>query len=165
MCFSTQGKALSGSIQGHGSAVCQPRQPLSDDAFRPVQAGEEYTRRLTDSVGDDRALLQLKIECSADQLLRHLEQFLGQGDQFFRRQAAVALIHGLGQRVGNARADPDRRGLLDAKLHRNGVGGLESDAADIPRQPIRILGHDLDGVGTIGLEDPYRPRRADTVAV
>jgi hypothetical protein len=28
-----------------------------------------------------------------------------------------------------------------------------------------VLGHDLDGVGTIGLEDPRCPRRPDPVAV
>ena len=77
----------------------------------------------------------------------------------------MAFVHGLGQRIGNPRANPDRRGLLDAELHRNGVGGLEPDAADVARQPIWVLGHDLDGVGAVGLEDPHRPRRADTVAV
>ena len=146
-------------------AVCQPRQPLGDGAFRPVQAGKEYTGCLANPVGDHCALLQLEIERGADQLLRHLEQLLGQRDQLFRRQAAMAFVHGLGQRIGNPRANPDRRGLLDAELHRNGVGGLEPDAADVARQPIRVLGHDLDGVGAVGLEDPHRPRRADTVAV
>ena len=77
----------------------------------------------------------------------------------------MALVHGFGQRVGNPRANTDHRRLLDAELHRDRVGGLEADAADIARQPVRVLGHDLDGVGAIGLEDPHRPRRADTVAV
>ena len=35
----------------------------------------------------------------------------------------------------------------------------------ISREPVWILGHDLDGVGAIGLEDPHRSRGADTVAV
>ena len=77
----------------------------------------------------------------------------------------MALIHGLGQRIGNPRANPDRCGFLDTELHGDGVGGLEADATDIARQSIRILGHDLDGVGTVGLEDPNRPRGADTVAM
>ena len=94
-----------------------------------------------------------------------LEQLLGKRYQLFRRQAAMSLIHGLGQRIGNSGAHPDHRRLLDAELHGDRVGGLEADAADIARQPIRVLGHDLDGVGTIGLENPHRPRRADTVAV
>ena len=77
----------------------------------------------------------------------------------------MSLIHGLGQRIGNPRADPHHGGLLDAELHRDGVGGLEADTADVTREPIRVLGHDLDGVGAIGLEDAHCPRRADTVAV
>ena len=44
-------------------------------------------------------------------------------------------------------------------------GGLEADAADVARQAIRVLGHDLDGVGPINLENPYRSRSADAVAV
>ncbi len=77
----------------------------------------------------------------------------------------MPLIHGLGQRIGNAGAHADHRRLFDAELHGDGVGGLEADAPDIARQPIGVLGHDLDGVGTIGLENPHRPRRANTVAV
>ena len=33
------------------------------------------------------------------------------------------------------------------------------------RQPVWVLGHHLDGVGAIGLEDAHRPRGADAVAV
>ena len=77
----------------------------------------------------------------------------------------MPLVHGLGQRIGNPSANPDHRRFLDTELHGDGVGGLEADAPDIARQPIRVLGHDLDGVGTIGLENPHCPRRADTVAV
>jgi hypothetical protein len=96
---------------------------------------------------------------------RDLEQLLGKRYQLFRRQAAMTLIHGFGQCIGNPRAHADRRRLVDAELHGDGVGGLEADAPDIARQPIRVLGHDLDGVGTIGLENPHCPRRANTVAV
>ena len=65
----------------------------------------------------------------------------------------------------NTSADPHHGGLLDAELHCHGVGGLEADAADVACQTIGVLGHDLDGVGAISLEDPYRPRCADVVAV
>ena len=145
--------------------VCQPHQPLGDRAFRPMQPGQKHTGRFADPIGDDRALLQFEIECGADQLLRNLEQLLGQRHQLIRRQPAMPLVHGLGQRIGNPGANPHHRGLLDAELHRDGVGGLEADAADVAREPIRVLGHDLDGVGAVGLEDAHRPRRADTVAV
>ena len=157
---------MSGSIQGHGSVpVASRSQPLGDGALRPIQASQKYTGRLANLVGDHRALLQFEIERSANELLRHLEQLLGERYQLFRRQTAMPLIHGLGQRIGNPGANPDHGGLFDAEFHRDGVGGLEANATDIARQPIGVLGHDLDGVGTIGLENPYRPRRADTVAV
>ena len=129
------------------------------------RAGQKYTRRFANPVGDHRALLQLEIERSADELLRNLEQLFGKRYQLFRRQAAMSLIHGLGQRIGNASADPHHGGLLDAELHRDGVGGLEADTADVARQAIRVFGHDLDGVRTVGLVDAHCPRRADAVAV
>jgi hypothetical protein len=40
-----------------------------------------------------------------------------------------------------------------------------SNAADITRQAIRVLGHHLDGVGTIDLENPHSSRRPDAMAV
>ena len=94
-----------------------------------------------------------------------LEQLLGQRHEFVRRKAAMALVHGLGQRIGNPGANPDHRRLFDTELHGDGVGGLEADTADIARQAVRVLGHDLDSVGTVGLENPYRPRGAYAVAV
>src|ERR1039458_8448685 len=109
----------------------------------------------------DSKRYELEIERSADEFLRDLDQLFGKRYQLFRRQAAMSLIHGLGQRIGNPRADPHHGGLLDAELHRDGVGRLEADAADVARQAIWILGHDLDSVGAVGLENSYGPRRAD----
>ena len=130
-----------------------------------MQTSKKDAGRFTNLVSDDRALLQLEVERSPDQSLRHLEALLGQRHQLVRRQTAMAFVHRFGQRVGNARTNPDHRRLFDAQLRRNGVGGLEADATNIAREPVRVLGHDLDGVGTIGLENPYRSRGADTVAV
>jgi hypothetical protein len=45
------------------------------------------------------------------------------------------------------------------------VGRLEADAADVARQPVRVLGDDLDRVGAVGLEDAHRAGGADPVAV
>src|SRR5215510_10286747 len=77
----------------------------------------------------------------------------------------MAFIHGPRQRIGDASTNPDHRGLLDAELRCDSVGGLEADAPDVTGQPVGVLGHNLDGVDAIGLEDAYRPRRADTMAV
>ena len=45
-------------------------------------------------------------------------------------------VHRLGKRVRNARAHPDRRGLLDAKLHRDDVCRPEPDSAYVLGKPV-----------------------------
>jgi hypothetical protein len=166
MRFSTHGKALSGSIQGHGSG------PFASRVNRSAMVRSARCRPARNTqgvfaypVGDHRALLQLEVERSADQLLRHFEQLLGQRYQLVRRQTAMALVHCFGQGVGNPRTNPDHRRLFDAELHGDRVDGLETNATNIAREPVRVLGHHLDGIGAIGLEDPHRSRGADTVAV
>jgi hypothetical protein len=37
-------------------------------------------------------------------------------DAALERQAAMAIVHRLGERIGNARTDADQRGLLDPSL-------------------------------------------------
>src|SRR5260370_42602087 len=46
-----------------------------------------------------------------------------------------------------------------------GLGGFEADAPDVTREPIRVLGHDLDGLDAVGLEYPHCPRCTDAVGV
>src|SRR5436190_40169 len=91
-------------------AICQSHQPFGDSALCAMQARQKYTGRFANPVGNYRAFLQLEIERGTDELLRHLEQLLGERYQLFRRQAAMSLIHGLGQRVRNPRADPHHGG-------------------------------------------------------
>jgi hypothetical protein len=54
--------------------------------------------------------------------------------------------------------------FFHAKLHRDGVGGLEADATDVTGQPVGVFRHDLDGIGAVGLVDTDRPGRADPMA-
>ena len=77
----------------------------------------------------------------------------------------MTLVHRLGERVGNPGANPDHGGFLDAELHGDRVGSLETNATNVAGEPVRVLRHDLDGVGAVGLEDPHCPGRADAVAV
>ena len=77
----------------------------------------------------------------------------------------MAFVHRFGQRIADARANPDHGRLRDAELHRDGVGGHETDAADVAREAVRVLRHHLHGIGAVGPEYPHRPRRADAVAV
>src|SRR4029077_7313813 len=67
--------------------------------------------------------------------------------------------------VGDAGANPDLRGFLDPELHRDRIGGLEANAANVACQTIRVFRHDLHGARAVGLVDAHRPRRADTMAM
>src|SRR6266568_2573663 len=51
------------------------------------------------------------------------------------------------------------------RCHRDGIGGLESDATDVAGQAIGVLRHHLHGIAAVGLVDAHRPRRADTLAM
>src|SRR5262249_35313476 len=77
----------------------------------------------------------------------------------------MALIHPFGQRIGNPRTNPDHRSLFDAELHGNRVGGLETNATNIAREPAPGLRHNLDGTGATGVKDPHRSRGAVALAV
>ena len=88
---------------------------------------------------DHRAVGQLQREGRVDHLGRDLQQLGGERAQLVRRQAAMALVHGLGQGVGDPGPGADHRRLLDAEPHRDLVGGLEADAADVAGEPVGVL--------------------------
>src|SRR5437763_16445189 len=77
----------------------------------------------------------------------------------------MPVVHGLGERIGNAGPDPDQRRLLDAELGRNLIGGDKADPPDIASQAVRVLGDQLNGIGSVGLVDPYGSRGSDAVAM
>lgn len=128
----------------------KPQQPLSDAAL-PMQTSQKHTGRFVGTVGDNTALCQFEIKRIVDLFLRDLQQLLGQRHPLIHRQAAMPFVHGLGPRRGNAGANHDHRGLLDAEFHRDRVGGLEADTANVTRQAIWVLRHDLHGIGAVGL--------------
>ena len=68
----------------------------------------------------------------------------------------MALVHGLGQSVADPGPGADHRRLLDPEPHRDLIGALEADAPDVAGQAVGVLRDDLDGIGTVGLEDPHR---------
>ena len=146
-------------------AVHNADQPIGDRLLRSVEARQEGAGGVADLVGDHGALGSFELESCQDQFLRRFEQFLSERDQLIRRQSAVALVHRLGQGVRYPGAQSDHRRLFDAELHRDRVGALETDASDVSGEPIGVLGHDLDGVCAVGLEDANRPGGSDPVAV
>src|SRR6516162_1731457 len=138
---------------------------MGDGAFGSIQSSQEDARRFANPVSNYRALLQLELKRSPDQVLRHLEQLLGQGHQFIGRQPAMTLVHCLGERIRDPGANPDHGGLLDPELHGDRVRGLKADAANVPSQAVWVIGHDLNGIGAVGLEDAHGPGGADPMAV
>ena len=78
-------------------------------------------------------------ERALDEARRHLQQRFRERDEFVDRQAAMPIIHRLGERMRDAGAHAHHRGLVDTEPHRDLVGALETDAADIAREPVRIL--------------------------
>ena len=77
----------------------------------------------------------------------------------------MPVVHGFCQGIRDAGAHTDHGSLFDAELHGDSVGGFEANASNVARQAVWVFRHDLHGVGTVGLIDANRPRRADTVAV
>ena len=128
-----------------------------------MQPGQEDAAPAVDLVRDHIARLQLQVQRFLDDRGRDLQELLGHRHQLVERQPAVAVVHGLGQREADAGARPDHGGLLDPQPGCDGVGRLEADPADITGETIGVLREDLDGFGAVGLEDPDRARRADTV--
>src|SRR5262249_61228398 len=101
--------------------------------------GGEGAASVIDVVGNDRAVLKLQAKRRVDQLSRYLEQLLCERYELVGGQAAMPLVHGLGERVRDAGPDPDQRRLLDAELRRYLIGRHKPDAADIASQAVWVL--------------------------
>ena len=142
-----------------------PQKPPGDRPLRPMQASEEHTGCILHRVGNHRTFGQLQIERRSDQIVGDLQEASRQRSELVDGQAAMTLVHRFGQGVADARAHADHGRLLDPELHRDRVGGPEPDAADVPSEAVRVLRHDLHGVGAVGPEYPHRPRRAHAMAV
>ena len=157
--------ARSASIAGQGGAPAAKRRSRSAISRSARCRPARKTQRCPSSaVGDHVARLQLQAERGPDQLLRHLQQLARERHQLLLGQAAVALLHGLGQREGDAGAHPDHRRALDAQPLGDPVGGAEADAADVAGEPVGVLADDAHRLGAVGLVDAHRPRGADPVA-
>ena len=146
-------------------AVRQAPDAVGNGLLGVVEACKEDASGFADRVRDDGSVAQFQLECGLYQLARDFQKLDGQRRQFIGRQAAMTVVHRFGQRVGDTGTNTDHRRLFDAELHGDRVGGLESDAPDVSREPIGILGHDLDGVGAVSLVDPHGASGADRMAV
>jgi len=128
-----------------------------------VQTSQEDAVGPLDGVGDHFPGHQLLGQCLLYRLGRNDEEVDRQPDEFVSRQAAMAVVCGLLQCEGDAGAQTLRGFFGQSEPHGDGVGGAEADAADVTRQAIGILGHHLDGVVAVGLEDPHGARGSHAV--
>ncbi|CAO4155318.1 hypothetical protein DHODJN_22085 [Methylorubrum extorquens] len=164
---STQGRALSRSISRPGRRAGRPLdQPVGNAAFGCVEAAEEHACLIADDVLDDLvAALDLLSDCGADQASLDLQKLLGKVCQVSDRQRAVTLVHGRLEGEGYASPQALRRLLRQPELHGDRVSRLEADAANVLSEAVRVLGHDLDRVVTVGLVDAHRTGCADAMSV
>ena len=146
-------------------ALGQGAQPLGDAALGEIETAQENAGLSADRVGDDLVIGELMIQRRSDDALVDLEQLGRELDQVLDRKPAMALVGRLLQGEGDPGPNALRRLAGHAHLHGDRVGGPKADAADVAREPIGILGHHLDGVMAIGLEDAHRPRRADAIGM
>ena len=126
--------------------------------------GAAYARRLVAAFGE--TVFEV-IEADPGRLreVEGIEQLGAGAQQVVFGQAAMALVHRFGESIAHPGTDPHHRVPGDPDLRGDLVGGLEADAADVARQPIRVLADDRDRLGAVGLVDPHRPRGADAVSV
>jgi hypothetical protein len=115
---------------GRSSARQRP-EPPGDLPFGVVETGEEDAASVVEIIGNDGAVLKFEADSRLDQLRRHLEQLLREGNELVRWQAAMSVVHRLGERVGDAGTDANERGFLDAELGRDLVGGAEADTSNV----------------------------------
>src|SRR6516162_6268069 len=104
-----------------------------DLAFSAVETSKKHAISPFKIVGDYGAYLKFEAECRFNQLRRHLEQLASECDELLAWKAAMAIVHRLGERVGDAGAHANKRGLLDAQLGCDLVGGAKADATDVAR--------------------------------
>src|SRR5262249_29997762 len=136
-----------------------------DRVFGMAQMRQEHTRLIIDSVGDYGAGGELEYQGIGQQPTLDLEKLLGERQKLGLRQTAIAVLDRLQQGVGDAGTCPYYRGLRDAKLLGDLVGGYEADAANVAGKAIGVLLDQWDRVGAVGLEDTDRPRCADAVTL
>ena len=146
-------------------ALSQREEPVGDAPFGEIEAAQKNAGFRADRIGDDLIMGELMIQRRSYDRLVDFEEFGRELDEGLDRKSAMALVGRLLQRERDPGPNALRRLLRHAHLHGDRVSRPKSDAFYVAGKPIGILGHHLNGVMAIGLEDAHRPRRADAVGV
>jgi len=165
-----------GPVDAH--EVRQPIVPIAEQAqqaggerpLRPVERHQIHgAHRLGVAAGqrvaNDPLVGDQVVETAGDEIGGHVEDLRGVRDQLGLGQVAVAVVSGLGECVLQAGHDPLWAVVGDADRLGDGVGGLETDAPHVGRQPVRLLGDHVGGGVAVLLVDPYREGGRDADAL
>ena len=120
---------------------------------------------LADGVGHDRIMSEFMIERRSHDCVVYIEEFCRELEEGLDWKPTVSLVGRLLQGERNAGPNALRRLLRQAHLHGYRIGCSKADAFYVAGEPIGILGHHLDRVMAIGLEDAHRPGRSDAVGM
>jgi hypothetical protein len=96
------------------SSDCEGLEIFGNLSLSPVEAREEGATAALEVIGDYGATFELEAQRRFDELYRYFEQRPSERDQLFGRQPAMPFVHRFSERVGDAGAHADQRGLLDA---------------------------------------------------
>ena len=131
------GQRLAGIDVRPGQPAARDLQkPFADRPFGPVQATKKNTGGSGNRVRNDRSLGQFEVQSGLNQLLRDFQQFDGERRKLCGGKAAMAVVHRLGQRMGNPRANPDHRRLFDAEFS---IASAVEDAANVAGKAVRAV--------------------------
>ena len=139
------------------------QKPVGDAPFGEIEAAQENAGLSADRVGDDLVMSELMLQRRSDDGLVDFEELDRELNERLDGKPAMAFVGRLLQGEGDPGPNPLRRLAGHAHLHGDRVGGPKADAFNVAGEPIGILGHHLNGVMAIGLEDAHRPRRSDAV--
>ena len=124
----------------------QGAQPFGHAALGDVKPAQENACLAADRVADNLGPGELVIERRPHKRFVDVEELGGEGDEIVDRKPAMTVVGRLLEGEGHTGAQPLRRLTGHAHFHGHCVGRPKADASDVAGEPIRILGHHLNGV-------------------
>ena len=130
-----------------------------------MKPAQKYASLPADPVADNIDPGELVIERHPHKRFVDIEQLGGESDEIVDRKPAMTVVGRLLQGEGHTGAQSLRRLAGHAHFHGHRVGRAKADASDVASEPIWVLGHHLNGVMAIGLENSHRARRSNAMGM
>ena len=147
------------------SSLGGAEQAMRDGVLGVTQVGKEEEVGFVDAFADEVPGAEASFDAAEDEGGIHDEESGGLVAQDVEGKGAVALVGGLKEDVLEAGVDACGGIEREAEALGDLVGGLESDAADVAGEAVRIGADDLDGLVAVGLVDADGAGGGDAVAV